>query len=120
MNTLADESVEQQIVERLREDGHTVLYVTEMEPSIPDDLVLHRANEQQCLLITVDKDFGELVFRQGLVHRGVVLVRLTGLSARAKAGIVAQAFAERGAELPDCFTVISPGMVRIRHRPLPA
>lgn len=44
MNLLADESVERQVVERLRRDGHTVLYVAEMEPGITDEQVLERAN----------------------------------------------------------------------------
>jgi len=79
MNLLADENIEQQVVERLRQDGHAVLYVAEMEPGIPDELVLQRANDERSMLITGDKDFGELVFRQGLVHLGVVLIRLAGL-----------------------------------------
>ena len=64
MNFLADESVDQPIVERLRHDGHGVLAVVEMEPSISDETVLKRANQQLSLLLTADKDFGELVFRQ--------------------------------------------------------
>lgn len=63
MNLLADESVDRQIVERLRQDGHEVLYAAEMEPGIPDDVVLERANEISAWLMTADKDFGELVFR---------------------------------------------------------
>ncbi len=63
MNLLADESVDRPIVEQLRQDGHDVLYVAEMEPGIPDDVVLQRANEHQALLVTEDKDFGELVYR---------------------------------------------------------
>ena len=43
MNLLADEGVDQQVVLRLRADGHIVWYVAEMEPSISDDLVLQRA-----------------------------------------------------------------------------
>ena len=65
MNLLADESVDRQVVERLRQDGYAVLYIAELEPSIPDDVVLKRANETAALLITADKDFGELVFRKG-------------------------------------------------------
>ena len=45
MNFLADESVDQPIVDRLRHDGHDVLAVVEMEPSIPDETVLKRANQ---------------------------------------------------------------------------
>jgi predicted nuclease of predicted toxin-antitoxin system len=115
MNLLADESIDKPIVDRLRQDGHNVLYIAELDPSIDDDTVLHRANQNGALLITADKDFGELVFRQGRVHAGVVLVRLAGLSSQAKARIVSTIFANRGHELLNAFSVISPGRVRIRH-----
>ena len=116
MNLLADESVDRPIVERLRQDGHDVLYVAEMEPSIGDDVVLQRANENLALLLTGDKDFGELVFKEKrLAAGGVVLIRLAGLSAERKAEIVARAFQERGAEFPQSFSVIEPGRVRVRH-----
>ena len=61
MNILADESVDQPIVNRLREDGHTVLYVAEMDPGISDEVVLQEANNREFLLLTADIDFGELV-----------------------------------------------------------
>jgi predicted nuclease of predicted toxin-antitoxin system len=114
MNFLADESVDQPIVDRLRQDGHNVLAVAELEPSIPDETVLIRANQGEALLLTTDKDFGELVFRQRQVTEGVVLIRLAGLSARAKAGIVSAVIRDHEAELTHAFTVISPGMIRIR------
>lgn len=114
MNFLADESVDGQIVERLRQDGHVVLYVAEMAPGITDDQVLEKANENQALLMTIDKDFGELVFRLGRVHNGVVLVRLGGLSAQSKAEIVAVAISQYAASLGNSFSVISPGRIRIR------
>lgn len=63
MNLLADEGVERQIVERLRQAGHDVWYIAEMEPGIADDVILAQANASQALLITLDKDFGELVYR---------------------------------------------------------
>ena len=52
MNFLADESVDQPIVERLRADGHDVLAVAEMAPRIPDDMVLAQANHRGDLLLT--------------------------------------------------------------------
>ncbi len=117
MNLLADENLESQIVRRLRADGHLVLYVAEMEPSISDDLVLQRANEHGALLITEDHDFGELVFRQRLVHLGVVLVRLPGLAPETKAALVSVAISAHAAEMPGNFSVISPGRIRIRRPP---
>ncbi len=116
MNLLADESVDGPIVEQLRQDGHDVLYVAEMEPSIPDEVVLQRANEHHALLVTEDKDFGELIYRQGLVHLGVILVRLAGLSPPTKARFVSTVIIERAAEMPSAFSVISPGLVRIRSK----
>jgi predicted nuclease of predicted toxin-antitoxin system len=115
MNLLADEGVDQQIVLQLRGDGHTVLYVAEMTVGISDDMVLQQANDAQAVLITEDKDFGELVYRQRLVHLGVILVRLHGLASSSKARIVSQAILQHGSEMPGAFSVISPGMVRIRH-----
>ena len=68
MNLFADESVDQAVVERLRQDSHDVLYVAELAPSIADDEVLREANARSAVLVTADKDFGELVFRQGVIH----------------------------------------------------
>src|SRR4051812_43324437 len=105
MNLLADESVDRQTVERLRQEGNDVLYIAEMEPGISDDVVLARANERNALLVTADKDFGELVFRQNLVNHGVVLLRLAGLSSEIKAEIVADVLRDRAVELPQAFSV---------------
>ena len=115
MNVLANESVDGPIVERLRREGHRVQYVAEMEPGLSDDAVLELANRDGSLLLTADKDFGELVFRQRRLMPGVVLIRLAGLSPTDKARIVAPVFALRGAELPQAFTVITPKMVRVRR-----
>lgn len=117
MKLVADESIERGIVERLRADGHGVLAIAECDPSISDDEVLDRANADGSLLLTGDKDFGELVYRLHRIHAGVVLVRLAGLSEDAKAEIVAEVFRDREQELVGGFAVISPGIVRIRRIP---
>jgi predicted nuclease of predicted toxin-antitoxin system len=116
MNVLADESVETQVVERLRADGHVVTYIAELAPSVSDDQVLDRANAESELLLTSDKDFGDLVYRLGRIHSGVVLTRLTGLAATVKADSVSQVFRDHATELAGAFTVVSPGAVRIRKR----
>jgi predicted nuclease of predicted toxin-antitoxin system len=72
MNFLADESVDRPIVERLRQEGHQVSYIAELGPGMSDDAVLNLANQQTALLLTADKDFGEMVFRQRLHTHGVV------------------------------------------------
>lgn len=116
MRLLADESVDRPIVERLRRAGYEVDYVAEFDPGIIDDVVIERARVQSSLLVTADKDFGELVFRLQRVSSGVVLIRLSGLSADLKADIVTTAIQDHGDEMIGAFSVVSPGWVRIRRR----
>jgi len=115
VNFLADESVDRQIVERLRRDGHRVQYVAEIEAGISDETVLALANREGDLLLTADKDFGEIVFRQRLHTHGVVLIHLAGLSPGRKAELVASVINRHITELPRAFAVIAPGIFRIRR-----
>jgi predicted nuclease of predicted toxin-antitoxin system len=116
VNFLADEGVEREIVDTLRRLGHTVLYVAEMSPGVTDDAVLDQANTTSSILITSDKDFGELVFRQKRIHQGVLLTRLEGLSAETKATTIAAVVTDFADQLPDAFSVVSSGTVRIRRQ----
>jgi predicted nuclease of predicted toxin-antitoxin system len=118
LKIVADESVDKQIVNRLRSDGHDVLFIAELDPGIDDDAVLVRSRESNAVLLTADKDFGELVFRQRLLHSGVVLIRLAGLEAETKAELVATAFEQHADELKLGFAVLSRRALRLRKRPL--
>ena len=114
MNFVADEGVDRQIVERLRADGHSVLYVAEMAPGITDDVVLSRANQESALLLTADKDFGEMVYRQYRLASGVVLIRLAGLSSAQKTQIVASAIADHIEEMLKSLHRYRAWAVRVR------
>lgn len=116
MNFLADENIDRQIVTALRDEGYIVGYVAEMEPGISDDIVLDIANREGVLLLTADKDFGELVFRLRRLSSGVVLIRLAGLSPPKKAEIIVSIAKKHFSELMESFSVISPMGVRIRHQ----
>ena len=114
MNLVADENVDAPIVAALRQEGHGVVYVRELDPGIEDSEVLALANQRGAPLLTCDKDFGELVFRQGLVHAGVILFRLAGLPSRRKAEILLSVLRAHADEMLGAFTLIAPGQVRIR------
>ncbi|MHC1741846.1 MAG: DUF5615 family PIN-like protein [Syntrophobacteraceae bacterium] len=116
MNFLADEGVDLPVVQKLRSDGHEVLYVAEMDPGITDERVLAVANDKNALLLTADKDFGELVYRLRRISAGVLLMRLAGLSPASKAELVSSVVRAHGGLLMYTFTVVTPGMVRIRPR----
>jgi predicted nuclease of predicted toxin-antitoxin system len=117
MNLLIDESVDRQVVEKLRQDGHNVVYISDLDPGISDEVVLSTANSTRALLVTADKDFGELVFRRQQVNAGVLLIRLAGLPPQSKAELVAAAVRDHSDELPGAFSVLSRGMIRIRNQP---
>jgi predicted nuclease of predicted toxin-antitoxin system len=116
VNFVADESVDGPIVARLRSDGHIVLYVAEYAAGMSDEEVLALANAQRSILLTSDKDFGELVFRQKRIAAGVILIRLAGESTRRKTDLVSQTLRDRSQELLGTFTVISARSIRIRSR----
>lgn len=111
---VADESVDQQIVIELRKSGHQVTFVAEMEPGISDKAVLELANKQNAVLITADKDFGEIVFRQRQIITGVILIRLAGLSQESKSLVVSRMIEKHLKQLEGSFTVVSPTRIRMR------
>lgn len=114
MNFVADEGIDTQIVARLRQEGHQVWYVAEMAPGVSDTAVLNLANQETAVLLTFDKDFGDLVYRQQRVTQGIVLLRLHGLPAEQKADLVIAMVQRHSSELPKAFTVLTPQKVRIR------
>ena len=107
--------MDRQVIDILREAGHDVVYVAELAPGISDEDVLKMADDEQRKLLTADKDFGELVFRQRLITNGVLLARLSGLTPESKARILVKAIEERAEDLsPETFAVVTPGNIRIR------
>ena len=75
MNILADENVEGEIIMPLRSAGHIVSDIKEISPGINDPEVLVVANQSRQVLMTNDKDFGELVYRDRLFSSGLILLR---------------------------------------------
>ncbi len=113
---LADENIVSAVVSRLRDDGWDVVWIAEVAPSIADPNVLARAVSDGRVLLTDDKDFGEMVVREGRAHRGVVLLRLAGMPVIERAELVSRMFASASAELVDAFTVVErDGRVRVRR-----
>jgi predicted nuclease of predicted toxin-antitoxin system len=113
---LFDESSDAPVAAALREDGHAVYCVWESLTGIDDDAVLSMANKRRAILVTADKDFGELVFRLGRAAVGVVLLRLHGREMGEKVAIVTTAVRDFGERMTGAFTVVTPTLIRIRPR----
>ena len=114
MNLMADESVDAPIVHKLRQHGYEVFSIAEQLPGISDEQVLTTAFEQNALLITQDKDFGELVYRLGKAHQGIILLRLAYMAPAEKARLCLEAVNRHKDELPGSFTVIFKEVIKIR------
>jgi predicted nuclease of predicted toxin-antitoxin system len=80
-------------------------------------LCFAKSRDANALLLTADKDFGELVFRQRLIHSGVVLIRLSGIEPNRKADLVSEVFSQYSEELSRGFAVLSEKALRIRKLP---
>jgi predicted nuclease of predicted toxin-antitoxin system len=114
MKILADENISKLLVERLRQEGHQVQYIAEIARGCNDPTVLELANRQGALLLTDDKDFGELVFHQHLRAAGILLVRLATLSPPQEVEVVVKVIREYSDKLLYAFTVVTPQGIRIR------
>lgn len=114
MRILADENIEREFIEALRKADFDVMSVRENYVGIADDEILQVAENENAVILTYDTDFGELVFRYNLKSRGVILLRLSGLSLAKKIGKTIIAIRDHEAELENAFTVVSEKLVRIR------
>lgn len=117
MNFLAHESCAGPVILALRDAGHDVVAIGEVAKGATDEQVLERALNEKRVLITEDRDFGELVYARCRASAGVILVGIQSHARRAKSATVVEAVAKLGSRLQDAFTVVEPGRVRISGRP---
>ena len=117
MRLLANENFPKEAVEALRRQGHDVKWVRTDCPGISDPQVLSLAQSENRLLLTFDKDFGELAFRAGLpATAGVILFRIPPKFPAFVAQVAVAALDER-TDWEGHFSVIEQD--RIRMTPLP-
>lgn len=116
MTLLIDENIDEPIVEALKELELKIVSISDIAPGVTDDEVLDIANRENAVILTSDKDFGELVFRKRLINKGVVLVRLHGISADEKKSIIREFVNNYIDKIENSFSVISKNNIRIRPR----
>ncbi len=119
MKFLFDQSADFRLIPHLRQLGHDVQAVSRnYPPGLADEDVLAIARQERRIVVVADRDFGELIFHQGLSHAGVIFFRLPGANLQTKIehfNTVLQEHAEaleRGE-----FLVVSPGQIRVAGRP---
>lgn len=114
MRLVADENIEKPIVEFLRDKSFDVFYIIEAKLSISDEEILNIAKKENRILITNDKDFGELIFYQKKISSGVLLIRSSKEKALDKVALLETYLAQIKNKLFGNFIVLSDAGVRIR------
>jgi predicted nuclease of predicted toxin-antitoxin system len=113
MNVLLDTCVWGGAKAELLAAGHDVLWTGDLAQDPGDEDILAQAHREQRVLVTLDKDFGELAIRRSLPHFGIV--RLVNISARQQGAICQQVLTQYADELTKgAIITVESGRVRIR------
>jgi predicted nuclease of predicted toxin-antitoxin system len=115
---LADENLDLAVVMALRNAGHDVVTMLEAGKGAPDELVIKRALNEHRILLTEDKDFGELVYKFSQPSLGVILVRrFESASQSLKCETLIRTINKLADAIFENFVVVEPGRVRVRRKP---
>ncbi|MEH2042599.1 DUF5615 family PIN-like protein [Nostoc sp.] len=118
MRFLANENFPLSSVRLLRQTGYDVASVTEDSPGIKDTEVLTRAANEQRVILTFDRDYGELIYRLKLPSpTGVIYLRFRPHTPEEPATLLLNLLQIEGLQFEERFTVLERD--QIRQRPLP-
>lgn len=116
---LADECCDALVVSRLRDLGYDVTYVAELVPGLTDPDVLAQSVSEKRVLLTEDRDFGELVFREQQTAYGIVLLRIPPEDRQQKQERITTLVQRYENDLPGAIVTVTLNTIRIRPLPAP-
>lgn len=114
LRLLLDENIGARTVQALRRSGFDVTSILEGASGATDNSVLKRAQKEKRIIVTLDRDFGTLVFRDSKPHVGVLFLRLQKESHENITSVVTEVLKQHGEKLNGRFTVATEKTVRIR------
>jgi predicted nuclease of predicted toxin-antitoxin system len=110
---LADESCDFVVVTALRNAGHDVSAIVEINPGAEDEAVLALGRSEARLILTEDKDFGLLAYAGGEETAGIVLIRFPAGARSALGQTMVDVVTELSDRLDGAFVVVEPGRARV-------
>lgn len=113
MRFLVDECVGPTVARWLEQQGHDVVSVYHHSRGADDNVLLQMAFSESRILITNDKDFGQIVFREGMPHKGVILFRLVDERKANKIAVLERLLQAYSLHLLNNFVVVTEDAVRI-------
>ena len=118
MRFLADESCDFGVVRTLRAANHDVMAVSEISPRADDVYVMEFAGVEGRILLTEDKDCGQLVYAHGGKSVGVILLRYPARARERICDDVINLVERYGESLTATFVVMQTGRIRIARNPI--
>ncbi|PSN17169.1 hypothetical protein C7271_19125 [filamentous cyanobacterium CCP5] len=118
MRFLVDENTGVVVSRWLKSLGHEVFSVYEEARGIDDDIIIQKAFAENWILITSDKDFGEKVYREKRLHRGVIFLRFEDERSTNKVAVLQRFLASYQDQATDNFVVVTEKRVRFAKTPL--
>ena len=116
MRFLIDECTGPAVADWLRDRGYDAFSIYDQSRGLDDDAILEKALLENRILITNDKDFGEKIFRDNALHKGVILLRLEDERANRKITAIQRLIETYPTQLEDNFTVVTEDKVRISRK----
>jgi predicted nuclease of predicted toxin-antitoxin system len=116
MRFLVDECTGPKTAQWLRDQGHEVFSVFDEARGADDDAIIEKASNENWILITNDKDFGEKVYREQRLHHGVVLLRLASDRTANKIDVLRRLLESYADRLPNHFVVVTETRVRFARK----
>jgi predicted nuclease of predicted toxin-antitoxin system len=113
---LFDAGVGRIVEEWFIQAGFDVKSVRNLDPSLEDTKILQLAALEDRLVVTMDKDFGELVYRSGMAHAGILLLRMEDADGASKLNVMRTIIENHGNEIDGCFAVYQQNKLRIRGK----
>ena len=111
---ILDVGVGSRVWQYLTANGYDAKFITAINPSMSDSDILFIAESESRMVITMDKDFGELVYHSGKAHKGVLLLRLEDAMGEEKAAVMQFILDNFKHEIEGKFCVFKNGRLRIR------
>ncbi|MBI3169447.1 MAG: DUF5615 family PIN-like protein [Chloroflexi bacterium] len=112
MRFLVDECTGPAVAEWLQAQGHEVFSVYDSARGMDDNDIVQKAFEENWILITNDKDFGDQIYREQKPHHGVILLRLDNERAKNKIDVLKKLLVSYADRLPNQFVVATEEKVR--------
>ena len=109
-----DVGVGNKVGQYLMNEGYDALLIASINPNMADFEILAIAENEKRMVVTMDKDFGELVYHSGKAHAGVLLLRLEDATGDEKVEVMQFIMDNFKDQLENKFCVFKNGQLRIR------